>query len=457
MGTPMPHQKKDKNRISVTPLFLQINGTILTKKSGSLSPSEENSVAFYLEMIKKIDHLIEKHDQNTQQSSLPEQPQQPPIVPAPPAIPIEPRPSLFKPPSHTELTWQLSQESPQTLFPDQPEEFKTELSIAPEFKFITGHEFTEMIHQQPQLQDRIEIIDLNTISDRAILSKKSSDFALIKPFIRDEVSTVIENEQSILQNPDKKIEVIDIRTLGTKSLTNVFAAAEKQEDDIDKKSQVYFLNSKEQKNQKQQKTDSTQSYIPVDFEERVKLIKEKQQHFDKEQQENKKQKQPEFDQKKPPVKTTKSVEKKPVLLQKINEGEPVEQESYDTKSSLKQQKKEQKQLERLAARKNRLEERKKRIEERKRIKEEKRALKEKMKQQHLQQGEHNKHSKQQKQIEDKPSLESMELNEDIKKILLMTDSLLGELPEDVINKFVHSEDFVLHRLPQCFHCVQNVH
>ena len=36
------------------------------------------------------------------------------------------------------------------------------------------------------------------------------------------------------------------------------------------------------------------------------------------------------------------------------------------------------------------------------------------------------------------------LNEDIKKVLLITDNLLEKLPEDVINDFIKSKDFELY-------------
>ena len=36
------------------------------------------------------------------------------------------------------------------------------------------------------------------------------------------------------------------------------------------------------------------------------------------------------------------------------------------------------------------------------------------------------------------------LDEDIKKILLITDNLLGNLPEKIIDEFVKSKDFALY-------------
>jgi hypothetical protein len=36
------------------------------------------------------------------------------------------------------------------------------------------------------------------------------------------------------------------------------------------------------------------------------------------------------------------------------------------------------------------------------------------------------------------------LDEDVKKLLVITDNLLGDLPEEVIDKFAQSEDFKLY-------------
>ena len=40
--------------------------------------------------------------------------------------------------------------------------------------------------------------------------------------------------------------------------------------------------------------------------------------------------------------------------------------------------------------------------------------------------------------------QSLEFDEDVKKVLLMTDTLLEELPEDILTDFMHSEDFKLY-------------
>jgi len=43
-----------------------------------------------------------------------------------------------------------------------------------------------------------------------------------------------------------------------------------------------------------------------------------------------------------------------------------------------------------------------------------------------------------------PTASSNELDDDLKKVLVMTDSLLGELPQDVIERFSQSDDFELY-------------
>jgi hypothetical protein len=246
------------------------------------------------------------------------------------------------------------------------------------------------------------------------------------------------------------MEIIDARALSEKKYKNVFLTALKQSEEIEKKSQIYYLNSKDHKGQKQQKLDLKQSYIPVDFDERTKELKE--QHLteeeQKQQQDEKLKKQLEREHEKLEKLETKKAkleEKKQEVVQKQKKETKKEQHVPKPEVLTHQQIKEQKKLERLEARNAKME-------ERKRKKEEKHALKEKRKQQLLKQKGTNKKQKPQKEKtagfsffkKDKQASTSTELDDDIKKVLLMTDSLLGELPEDVINKFAQSEDFELY-------------
>jgi hypothetical protein len=449
MGTHMSNQEKNtQNKGLGRPFILLITGTILTKKPIPMKSSDENNLSFHLEMIKKIDSILEKHEHDMPGHELDHQP---PIIPSPPPTPVEPRPPLFKTPDHAEITWQPTHEPPQMPIQIQPEEFKTELSITPEFKFITSQEFINtFLNLRSRPEDRIEIIDLSRFTEGMVLSNKLPGFTIAKSHTKEQSTTSTKKDPITEPRRNKKIEVIDARTLTQKTYEDVFLAATKQTEDIEKKSQIYYLNSKGYKAQKQQKIDATQTYIPIDFDERTKELREKQ-RIEKEQQqeeEQKTQKQLEREHEKLEkleTKKTKLEEKKHELSQKQKKESKKEPRTSKNELTEKQQQKEQKRLERLEARTAK-------IEERKRRKEEKQALKEKQKQQHLKQKEKNKKQKTKKEEKngfnlfkkDKHSPVSTDLDDDIKKVLLMADSLLGDLPEDVINKFMQSEDFELY-------------
>ena len=104
--------------------------------------------------------------------------------------------------------------------------------------------------------------------------------------------------------------------------------------------------------------------------------------------------------------------------------EPRDEEPPVSLEFTKKQLKEQRRLERLAARQAIFEERLK-------IKKEKRLLKEQKKHLELMKSD---------SIE-KYTPEPIDLDSDIKKILQITDELLGELPEDVISRFMRSDEY----------------
>ncbi|MCX6666322.1 MAG: hypothetical protein NT038_09775, partial [Euryarchaeota archaeon] len=158
----MHHQEKNnKGWNKQLIMLLPVTGTLFPKKT-LLDELDEDSLDFHLDMIKKIDKLLAEHNleppsADTFHTSS--------ISSTIPSVPIESRPTLKKTLSHQEITWEPVIESPQTITQTIPEEFKTELSIKPEFRFITNKEFTDMIlHTRQSPEDRIEIIDLNTFA-----------------------------------------------------------------------------------------------------------------------------------------------------------------------------------------------------------------------------------------------------------------------------------------------------
>jgi len=438
MGKRMPHQEKNnKSWNTHRIMILPVTGALFPKKTPPEKP-EESSLDFHLEMINKIDKLLDEH--NLEPSSA-ETVHMPPINPTPPRVPIEPRPPLNKALFHREIAWEPLTEQPQAMTQTIPEEFKTELTINPEFRFISKQEFIDTISEtRPSSKDHIEIIDLNTLSFDNSPSQKHINLIDITNQTDETSRSFLINDVLDEKRHHKKIEIIDTRTLKQKKYEDVFNASTQQAEEIDNKAKLYFLNRKDSSDDKQKQLELEQAYVPDDFEERLKKLKEKQSKEEKQQQEEKINTQL----KQEPKKTekmethkTESQEKKLGLFQHEKKSNDIPH--TETNPDLKKVEKEQLRLQRLEIRQAR-------IEERLRKKQEKHELKIKQKQQKLEQKEKEKPQLIEKDtfINKGKSIPSLEFDEEIKKVLLMTDTLLEELPEDVLTDFMHSEDFQLY-------------
>lgn len=444
----MPQQKHTKGRFNTQlPHLVPFTGMIFSKKPANDEYTKENSIDFHLEMIKKIDTLIKENEPGTQEEDTGmETSVSPPIK-----TPVELRSPLNRSLGHVEFQWEQPIEQPPIKSRSIPEEFKTELplSIHPEFTFVTDLDLPDTVLRiKPRSEDRVEVIDLASFMDDRVTSNKTTPLTIATQHTQDKPPSSSKNESFTEKPRDKKMEVIDARSLTQKTYEDVFNAAMKQSEEIDRKSKIYYLNSKDNKEQKQKKMEFKQSYIPIDFDERSKELKEQQEHEQekKHEQEEKMQKQLEHEHEKLEKLETKKAklqEKKHELKQK-EKKEYKKEPTHPRKEVTTKPDKEQKRLQRLQIRQAR-------IEERKRQKEDKKALKEKQKQQRLK---HQAKDKKQKTTKEKPSglsflkkekhAELLELDDDLKKVLLITDSLLGELPEDVIDRFAQSEDFELY-------------
>jgi hypothetical protein len=433
MGKSMPHKEKKIKGRNIQPfLLLPITATLFVNKTSSKEP-EPKGLDFHLEMIKKVDQLLAEHEQEAPSS---ESVRTPPIIPPQPPTPIEPRPPLNKALTHQEIAWELSSESPRIITPVIPEEFKTEISFNPEFRFITSREFTETTTQtQPSSEDRIEIIDVNTLIKDDTAFHKTIDITPIKNLKNERDTTPFKHILLDEDHRHKKIEIIDTRTTKQKRYENVLNASEEQAEQIDKKAQLYFLNNKDSTDKKQQKLDGEQADLSVDLEERFKILKEKQADEEKKLKELER----EYEKlEKIKRKKTDLAEKDQDLSErkkKIQKKEPPAQ----SKREIKKQQKEQKRLKRLQIRQAR-------IDERQRKKLEKQALNLKQKQQHLKM----KGNKQQQKTGKGDTLNkdkqtsALLFDEELIKVLHMTDTLLADLPDDILTDFIESKDYKLY-------------
>jgi hypothetical protein len=219
MGKRMPHQEKSNSgRYNQLTILLPITGTIFSKKPVPVKSPEENTIDFHLTMIKKIDSLLAEHEPETQ---APESFHAPPTIPAPAPTPIEPRPPMNKTLSHREIAWEPTIEPPRTMTRTIPEEFKTELSLNPEFKFITSQEFKDTIfHIRPPPDERVEILDLSGLVGDNTTFNKTTGFTIPKNNAKKKPQTE--------DHHHKKIEVIDTRSLKQKIYEDVLNNAMKQ-------------------------------------------------------------------------------------------------------------------------------------------------------------------------------------------------------------------------------------
>jgi len=440
----MPHQEKNNkgwNKHLI--MLLPVTGALFPKKTPS-EKSKENSLDFHLDMINKIDKLLAEHDPEHQSADAIHMP---PIISTPPAVPIEPRPPLIKTLSHREVAWEPQIQQPQAIAQTIPDEFKTELTMNPEFRFITKQELIDTLSQtQLEKKDHIEIIDLSTLAMDNPRTQRNIDIIDIKNLSDDTPSSFLINDVMDEQRHNKKIEIIDARTLNQKIYENALNASTKQAKQIDNKAKLYFLNSKSSSDKKQKKSRNEQSYVPDDIEERWKKLKEKQSKEEEKQQEEKINKQLKQEPKKIVTNKTEFHEKKQGFFhqeKKVSKDIHHAERNPDLKN-----------LEREQMRLRKLEIRQARIDERLHKKQEKHALKIKQKQQQLKQKEQQKQpqlkQKEQQKIDndtfsdEEKFTQSLEFDEEVKEVLLMTDTLLEELPEDILTDFMHSEDFKLY-------------
>ena len=174
----MPRKEKNKNGWNKhLIMFLPVAGALVPKQTPS-DKLKENSLDFHLDMINKIDKLLAEHNLEPQSADTLHTP---PITQTPPSIPVELRPPLNKTLSHREIAWEPQIQQHQATAQTIPEEFKTELTINPEFRFITKQELIDTLSQMPpSKKDHIEIIDLHSLTDENTTVQKNIDFMDIK-------------------------------------------------------------------------------------------------------------------------------------------------------------------------------------------------------------------------------------------------------------------------------------
>jgi len=471
----MPHlQNNEKIRqTSRIGIILPAIGMDFSKKPTSQEKSEDNPIDVHLELINKIDNLLRMHESGTL-SEESEPPQQPSInvLQAPP---VELRVPLNK-------SVELSEVSPETETILTPLEFKSDVPLTknPAFRFVTTLDSSEDMFQEKDIEnERVEIIDLRSfmVDDTTAQTLSASTRKQTRPVSK---KTDSHKKQS------KKVEIIDPRIFKKDQSEQVFVTEMKQLKENEEKAKLYYLKSSKHQKSATGKSKDHDSYIPVSFEEKMRQIQEKQKEIEQEQQ-LREQKEKERRLKEEQKRIEKEQREREIEQKKLAELEAKKAELEEKEKQKKEQereklsKEEQKQREKELRQKEK-EEKKRRLLEAKQAKKEakqkeremKKALKEQKEQQLLEAKQTKKESMQREQeakqalkeekkkaAEEQKQLKKIQLmkekeqikeeqeeipempilDEDIRKFITITDNLLAELPDEVIDRFANSKDF----------------
>lgn len=205
------------------------------------------------------------------------------------------------------------------------------------------------------------------------------------------------------------------------------------------KAQVFYVNSKKSK-QESTSSEANHSYIPVDFDEQLEKLKNKE-HKERERQHGAAEKRRAKEEKR----LQKIEEKKKKLEEKLRKKAEKKQQKQQTQGKVQQSKEELKE-QKQAVKQQQKEEKEALIQQLVAEKEQKKQAKTGTKQPEQDQNQLIPPSTQPKtktEPEQKQDTHALE-DEDLIKVLQITDELLGHLPDDIIDEFTQSEDFKLY-------------
>jgi hypothetical protein len=380
-------QLKNKKNNYKKLLFLLFTTNLLIKKTDTEQQNKQNP-NYRIDMIQEIDNILTTNVQSS----------------------IEPRQPLHKIPTLQEIQFNTPKH------PSIPEEFKNDNGDyhTPSYTFIKELPQTPLPQTKKTTNTaHIEIINLTELAQQPSTIKNPNQST--KPYPLPGYTST-QNKQKQHMNPSKTT----------------------QQQNKSQKNTMYYLKSKNIQNKKttkQQQEDHC--YIPIDFQEKKQQItqKENQQTPEKKQSKTKKIFKPAFKIKfnknnktKKPKTQTKTKQKRAQQLKiekEIQKQQKIKQKQQ-TKQLLLKQKQQKKQAQQAL------------VQQLLKAKQQKQQNKKSLFQKNPITTPQPKTTKPTFQTPTKTS------DTDLIKVLLLTDELLGKLPEEVIDDFVQSDDFKLY-------------
>ena len=435
---PLQKNKKIK-RIKPINFFIPNVSIVLPEKLDEI----KNSMVFHLDIVKKIDKIIRDHEKKTILDELVYTKNQ---FTHPTKSVVEQRDPINKKIEASLFNFEKNENPSFYKKLTIPDEFKSDFENLnnPSFRFESEFNSIEdvLVLENPENQ-HVEVVNLHSLALESGGVKKDNVYK------------------------NKKFFVVETK-LFEKDKNNTKVQQQKNNDT--EKASIYYLNSKDV-------DDNTQSYIPVDFEEKLKKLKEKEKKIiDKqkaeqekiEEKQNAEKKKIEEKQRLEQEKEDKRLKKLEEKKSKLEERQRLKEEKKALAEKLKREAEEKKLLKKEAKKTTnqdiepklskkdlkklrKIEEKKAKLEAKQKKKEEKEKLVKSL----VEEAEEKKQSKNKIKESKKPDPNEViatyepvdvkdEVDDDLVKVLLITDELLGNLPDDIIESFSQSEDFKLY-------------
>lgn len=447
-NTHMQTTDKRREKASLSPFFLSTASLILKKAPTKKEPT--TSVDFHLEIVKKIDELLK--DTKPKPPTRPLVQEQPNRMPPP----VEERSPFARRPGHEEITFDAPASALNRPHPT-PEEFKTDfpLSTNPSFRFITSLDSVEdFVTPRRHDTNKVEIIDLNDLREKPSLMRipeesDDDDFATPR-HVHDDIAFL--SAMADIQEP-----AMDRSQLYTLQAKTKDKDVEYIPDLTERIQQIKQHEQEEERHRQEQVAKEKKQRELDEAEQRRRQEKaEAEAQRQKEKEQKKKQKKTE-DQKETPTKPKLSLfhrakpqtpPEEPAAKTADDDDEPPEPEIPDEPIGPATDKLTKKQL-KLEAKKAKLETKKQKQREKLLLKEQRKKdrLKTKMARQ-IKKSKPAKHAKDtttsSQSPHDTPATTTPDLDDDLLRFLQLTDKLLGQLPDDVIERFANSQDFELY-------------
>ncbi len=422
MRRPMPKNKRKLHRQPIQPyLFCLISDLFLSKKLKK-NPQQDDPLTFHMDVI--------KHIANKEQPSKPQQP------PHTTKGPVELRHPLKKDLTFTEPTFQ----TPPSSLLHIPTEFQPEYpwTTTPDFRFITTLDPTmEVVHLENGQDPHVEVIDINDLAAgdhtiktaQAATSTSSTHTHHKEEPTHDDVVTFMDNLE---ETDNHKLYYLKSKQQSTKKSKE--PSKQTPTPSLQKLAHVQIkrrntTTADTNKHHTKTPPQNTNTQTPTDpLQERLQHLKEKEQQAKEEEKQLKAQLRAQHKQQKQQQKET---------LQKQKQQERQQKKAQrEQKIKEKKHKQDQIALQKALQKKKQLEEQTKKTQQKTPP-----QPPTKTKEQTPPEPSHKKSLLKKTKT---TKAQTTELDEETKKVLEITDELLAELPDEIIQRFAQSEDFHLY-------------